>query len=209
MTFSLVAHISSIYIHLLDQIFVQVKHRVQFAAKVDVWKGRSTVLWLLKDFGYLYIFTRRSFPLPSLFYPKSTLNRHIFQSACSLGLMRCFNWDSASNWNTGLWVWQRPLLLLYSVTSSEGLSSLPCGLLLCRDLNHFWPTNPPCWLYAGHDNQNLNIFLHNLKTKSHYTQPRKFSAFLSKTQQTMVLTFHFHTHTHTFPNFSLKWNKNK
>lgn len=123
--------------------------------------------------------------------------------------MRCFDWDSAGNWNTGLWVWQGPLLLLHSVTSSEGLSSLPRGLPLRRGLNHSRPTNPPCSLYAGHDNQNLNIFLHNLKTKSHYTCPSKFSAFLSKTQQTMMLTFHFHTRTHTLPNFSLKWNKSK
>lgn len=88
------------------------------------------------------------------------------------------------------------LLLLYSVTSSEGLSSLSHGLLLCRGLNHSWPTNPPCCLYAGYANQKLNIFLHNLKTKSHYTWPSKFSAFLSKIQQTMMLTFHFHTHPH-------------
>lgn len=122
--------------------------------------------------------------------------------------MRCFDWDSAGNWNTGLWVWQGPLLLLHSVTSSEGLSSLPRGLPLRRGLNHSRPTNPPCSLYAGHGNQNLNIFLHNLKTKSHYTCPSKFSAFLSKTQQTMMLTFHFHTHTHTHYQISV-WSEIK
>lgn len=112
------------------------------------------------------------------------MSRYIFQSAHSLGLMRCFDWDSASNWSMGLRVWQVPLLLPYSVTSTDGASSLPHGLLPCRGLNHSCPTNRPCCLYAGHANLNLNIFLLNLELNlTMYGRANPLPSFLKPSKQ--------------------------
>ena len=106
------------------------------------------------------------------------------------------------------------MLLLYSVQSAEGLSSLPHRL--SGSLNHSCASNRPCWLHVGHADQSLDIFLTytcrllNLELNlTVHGWENSLASFLKPGKQCCwhwISTLQTPTH---FPNFSLKWEKHQ
>lgn len=121
--------------------------------------------------------------------------------------MGCIDQDAASNWNAGFGCGcGRNLLLLHSVTSSEGLSSVPLGFYPAEAwITPVLPIHPVAFMLDMPTSISVFSFIIWKLNLAIHAQANSPSSFPKPSKQ---WCWHSHLHTPTFPNFSLKWNRN-